>query len=791
MDNYITQVDIKDESTYCFLTYAEEVLTDRAVPNVEDGLLSSHRKILWTSEEVLKLNSKSKYKKSASIIGTTLSTSYFHGDAACYGAMCKLAQQYLMRYPLIDGDGNLGSQEGNGMEAAARYTNARPSIYADLLFNDFKKNVVPLKETYNGEYMEPVYLPGLFPNAIVNGREAIGLSMSHSSLPHNLTEVCNAIIAMIKNKDITLDEILEIMPGPDFPLGGIIINQKDIKENYRTGHDKTIKVRGDYEIKGNQIIFTSIPYRTYRNKIKEQFTNNLDKLEKYFDDFNDESNVGKNRLVFDVKKGMSPESALLQLFKLTDLQTSVSYNMNFIVNGTPKMCSMMDLIKYYIKHQNDVMVKAAIFDKEKAEKRIHILEGLLKAVDKINEVIELIKSASDKEEAKNKLINFLEIDNIQANAILEMKLGRLTKINKQELVDELKEKEKIVEKCNLLINDSDFRNKTLIEIIEDLRNKYGDKRRTKIENLQEPKDREEKEIAEVVPEKCIVSMTEDGYIKRIPVSSFRTQRKNGKGVKSLGDITSAVIRTNTIDSLMIFTDKGKMYRLLVDDVPVGNNTSKGQNLRMLISMETNENPVLIYSIYRNTEAKYVLFTTKLGMVKKTPLDDYVKTKKKTGITAITIREDDALASVSLVNDEDVILLTRLGMGIRFKSSAVGTTSRVAIGVKGINLKEGDYVVSTLPIRDENDTLAIFSEKGLGKKIKTSDLPPQNRGGKGLITYKAANVVGGILVSDEDNILILGKSNSICISAKDIPLMSRASMGNQMIKSNEVVNVCKV
>ena len=269
MSDYITNVDILDEAKECFLTYAEEVLTDRSIPNAEDGLLSVHRKILWTCEEVLNLNSKSKYKKSASIVGSTLSTSYFHGDSACYGALCKLAQGYLMRYPLIDGEGNLGTQEGNGMEASQRYTNSKPSIYADLLFNDFKKNVVPLKETSNGASLAPVYLPALFPNAIVNGREAIGLSMSHSSLPHNLSEVCDGIIATIRNENITIDELMQYIKGPDFPLDNVVINAKDIKNNFVTGHGTTIKVRGKYKVNGNKIIFTSIPYRTYRNKIKE------------------------------------------------------------------------------------------------------------------------------------------------------------------------------------------------------------------------------------------------------------------------------------------------------------------------------------------------------------------------------------------------------------------------------------------------------------------------------------------------------------------------------------------
>jgi DNA gyrase subunit A len=386
------------------------------------------------------MNNKSKTKKSASIVGSTLASSYFHGDASCYGALCKMAQPYLMRYPLIEGQGSLGTQEANGMQASSRYTEAKPSQYADLMMNDFKKNVVPTVETYNGEYMEPVVLPSIFPNAIVNGREAIGISMSHNSLPANLTEVCDGIVAFIKSSEnITLDELMSHIKGPDFPLGGTVINSRDIKEAYRTGHSKvSLKVRGDYEIKGQDIIFTSIPYRTYRNKIKEQITKNIDELDGVIEDFNDESSLGNNRLIFTVKKGVNPENAVNKLFAYTDLQTTLSYNMNFIVNGTPKLCSLIDLIKAYVNHQNNVMIKAAEFDKEKAEARAHILEGLLLAVDKIDEVIKIIKSSENKATAAQSLMSFLSIDEIQANAILDMKLARLTKINKQELVDELK-----------------------------------------------------------------------------------------------------------------------------------------------------------------------------------------------------------------------------------------------------------------------------------------------------------------------------------------------------------------
>jgi DNA gyrase subunit A len=422
--DYITEIDILEESKDNFLTYAEEVLTDRAIPSAEDGLLSAQRKILWTMEDHLKMNSRSKTKKCNAIVGSTLATSYFHGDASCYGVLCKMSQDFLMRYPLIEGQGSLGTQESNDMVASSRYTEARPSKFADLMMNDFKKKVVPEKETYNNEYMEPIVLPAMFPNALCNGRQAIGISMAHNSQPNNLTEVCNAIIKYIQNDGLTIDELLEVMPGPDFPLAGTVINKKDIRAAFATGKSSvSLKVRGDYEIKDDEIIFTTIPYRTYRNKIKEQIEKNADELEKFIDDFNDESNLGKNKLIFHVKKGIAPEKALLKIFALTDLQTTVSYNMNYIVNGTPKLCSMIDLIKEYITHQTDVLLKATEFDKEKAEARKHVLEGLLVAIEDIDTAIELIKSSNDKNEAEQKLINHFKITSIQAKAILDMKLA--------------------------------------------------------------------------------------------------------------------------------------------------------------------------------------------------------------------------------------------------------------------------------------------------------------------------------------------------------------------------------
>ena len=789
-NSLITEVDILEESKNCFLDYTEEVLTDRAVPSAEDGLLSVHRKLIWTMEEPLKMNSKSKFKKSASIVGTTLATSYFHGDTACYGALCKIAQPYLMRYPLIDGDGNLGTQEGNGYEAASRYTNAKPSIYADLMMNDFKKNVVPLKETYNGEYMEPVVLPSLLPNAIVNGRETIAIGLAHNSLPHNLTEVCNAIIARLeKNDSLTIDELMLYIKGPDFPLKNIVINSKDIKAAFAKGKsDVSLKVRGDYEIKNNEIIFNTIPYRTYRNKIKEQISQNIDVLEEYIEDFSDESNCGINKLVFKVKKGVNPEQAVLKLFALTSLQTTLSYNMNYIVNGTPKMCSMMDLIDAYVNHQINVLLASTEFDKEKALKRKHILEGLIIVINDIDKAIHLIRDSLNSAEAASRLVKTFNLTEEQAKAVLDMKLARLTKLDKNDLIKELEEKNRIIAECEKIINEEMYRNNVLIEKVKNLKNTYGDARRTELLNIEVPK--EEKEIAEVIPEDVVIVFTENGLIKKVPTSTFKIQRRGGKGVKTKDEIISDVIKTNTVDTLMFFTTKGKMYRTIADNIPTGTNVTKGVSVNSLIKLDKNEKVIAITSLHRKSTPKYVIFVTKNGMVKKSYLEEYTKTNRNTGIAALNVKENDEVVRIIFQDEEDMILLTKNGMSIKFATKEINPVGRAAMGVKGIKLSEDDEIVAALPIHKTSDTVAIFTENGLGKKVSLEDFPLQGRGGKGTICSKSS-IIKGLMISNEDNILICGNKSSICISAKDIPLLSKISQGNILLKDNKVLSATKI
>lgn len=784
----ITEVDILDEAKDNFLTYAEEVLTDRAIPAAEDGLLSAQRKILWTMESYLKMDNKSKTKKCNAIIGSTLATSYFHGDIACYGVLRKMAQEFLMRYPLVTGQGQLGTQENNDMFSSSRYTEAKPSKFTDLMMNDFSKNVVPTKETYNGEFQEPIILPSLFPNAICNGRQAIGISMAHNSAPHNLTEVCNAAIALIEKGDLTIDEVLSYIPGPDFPLGGTVLNIKDVRAAFASGKSNvSLKIQGDYEIDGQDIIFTSIPYRTYRNKIKEQIEKNIDVLSELIDDFDDESNIGQNKLVFHVKDGVSVSKALNKLFLLTDLQSTLSYNMNYIVNGTPKLCSMVDLLHAYVDHQEEVLVNATTFDKEKAEARAHILEGLIAAVDKIDEVIALIKQSAGRADARVKLMDFLSVDEVQANAILDMKLGKLTRIDKEELVNELKEKKEFIAKCIEILTDKEVRNKVLISKITQLRDTYGDARRTKLLNTDIPK--QEKEVVVVEPKDCVVVVTKKNTIKRIDAKNFKAQKRNTTGVKT-GDIVLFSQKTNTQDTLMVFSSKGKMYRVLVDNIPEGTNASNGTPISTLIEFENGEKPMAFTTMTRDTDKKFIFFATKNGTIKKVPLDEYDK-MKRTGIIAISFKDGDELADVTFINQEQMLLVTKNGMAIRFGAAEMPISSRTAQGVKGMKLNDGDSVIAALPIVDPADYLTIVSKNGLGKKMQIDELTLQNRGGKGLLCYKG-EIAGAEIIKESDNLLINGDKSSIVISGKDVPTLGRVSMGNIMLKNNEqVISITQV
>ena len=788
----ILNTPIINEVEQSFIDYSMSVITDRAIPSAEDGLKPVARRILWDMFDKGYLNNK-KYVKCAQPVGDTMGRFHPHGDSSIYGALVYLSQPWNMRYPLISFHGNNGSRDGHE-PAAYRYTECKLSKAGEDMLADIKKDTCDWQPAYTEEEDEPVYLPGIFPNLIVNGTTGIAVAMACSFAPHNINEVMDAIIHLTENPEVEVKDLLQFVKGPDFPTGGTIINKDELSTAYLTGKGRA-RIRAEYVIESkagkDSIVFTSIPYKVSKIDLIAE----IDKLceEKKLEgitEIYDDSPKGGVRLVVELAKGVSAEPIIAKLFKMTRLEDTYSFNQVALVNKKPQLLNLKQLLQIYIDHQKDVLLRKTKFEADKVSAKIHILEGLLKALEDIDNIIALIKKSESATAAKTALMEKYGFSEAQAKAILDMKLSKLAKLEKVEIEKDLAELNQEFAKLNAILQNPI---PEMLNIFKDIKNKYGDERRTTITQVSTTK--EDKEIEFVEPEKCVVIMTEGGLIKRIPSASFRTQKRNGKGVKTQDDITNAVIRTNTIDSLMIFSNKGRMYRLLVNDIPVGTNSTNGQSIKSLIAMETDEEPAVMYSIYRDTDAQFVLFVTKNGLVKKTTLDEYVKTKKKTGIAAITIKEGDELAAVSLIKDEPIVLVTANGMSIKFDSKEIAPTSRTTSGVKGITLNKDDSIIAALPVRNSNDHLAIFVSSGLCKKFELSELPLQKRAGKGLLCYKptdiTGNVVSAVLVDDTDNILVLCDKSSICVSAQEIPLLSRTSIGNQVIKNSKINSVSKV
>lgn len=775
--------DLTKELGQNFIEYAVAVNSDRAIPDAKSGLKPVAKRIIYGTFDQGHSSSKP-HVKCADIVGKVMGEWHPHGDSSIYGALVRLAQPWVMRYPLIDFHGSMGNRDGDG-PAAYRYTEARLGKLAeDGMLCGIKKNNVDYMPNYSETKDEPVTLPSLFPNLLCNPNTGIGVAVACNWAPHNLCEVAQAIYDYMDGKEPTL-------PGPDFPTGGMIINKNDIPNIMKTGKG-SVKIRGKYNIEDNNIVFYEIPYGVGTEDLMNEIGAAADEGKiNGIKNIRNESNRKKGfRLVIECDKGASIATIINLLFKETNLQTSFSYNQVALIDKTPTELTLKDCIKIYVEHNKECIRRETEFDIKKTADKLEIVNGLLKALEDIDNIIALIKASASAAAAKTTLMEKYSFTEPQAKAIVDMRLGKLAGLERIEIEKEKAELTETLKLLNAILNNLECELRQRLAVLVD---KYGDARRTELTQAADT-TKEEKEIEFVEPEKCVVVMTEGGTIKRIPQSSFRTQKRNTKGIKTQEDITSCVIRTNTIDSLMIFTNQGNMYRLLVDNIPVGTNVSKGTPITGLIEMEENEKPTVIYSIYRDTDAKYILFVTKNGLVKKTSLEEYTKTKKKSGILAINIKDNDELASVFLVKDEDIVLITELGNAIRFNSMEVGATSRATSGVKGIGLKEGDAVSVALPIHDTKDELGVFFSSGIGKKIKLSELPAQKRAGKGLQVGKLGDkewVSAAALLSDEDNILIVGNLTSVCISAKDVPSLSRPASGNIMIKGNQIKSVSKI
>lgn len=778
------QNDVVNELGTNFIEYAVAVNTDRAIPDATSGLKPVARRILWGAFERGYLYSKP-HVKSAKIVGDVMGSYHPHGDSSIYGALVRLSQPWIMRYPLIDWHGSNGNIDGDG-PAHMRYTEARLSKLAeDGLLAGIKKKNVDFIPNYSEDAEEPMTLPAIFPNLLCNPNTGIGVAMACNFAPHNLKEVAQAIYDYLDRKE-------PMLPGPDFPTGGMVINSNDIPNIMKTGHG-SVKVRGKYKVEKQNIVFYEIPYGTSTENLMIEIGQVSENKEiEGIIDIRNESNKKGLRIVVECGKGVNPDQVAQRLFLKTNLQTSFSYNQVALINKTPTEVNLKDCIKIYIEHNIQCIIKEMTFDLEKAKARLHIIEGLLVALEDIDNVITLIKKSESAVAAKENLISKYKIDEIQVKAILDMKLSRLAKLEKVELENEKKELVELIKDLEYSIKNRANQEYILRNRLSEIVKKYGDERRTELVNIEIPK--EEKEIAAVIPEDVVVMLSQSGDIKRIPKSSFRTQRKGGKGIKTEDEAVMATIKTNTIDALLLFTNKGKMYRMIVDNVPAGTNASKGINVATLINLEPDEKVIAITNLARENNAKYVVFITKQGLFKKTLLEEYTKTKRTTGIAAINLKDGDSIANIELMDEEEMIIVTKKGQSIHFETKDIASIGRVTAGVKAIKLGEDDEVLVGLPIRDNKETLAVFSSYGNAKKTSIDEFPIQGRAGRGVAVYKVTpstgELIGAEMVNDEDNLLLIGKT-SICIAATDIPKLGRATTGNLMIKNGQMKGVVKL
>ena len=772
--------DLTSELSKNFIEYAAAVNGDRAIPDATSGLKPVARRILWGAFDGGYTSSK-EYAKCARIVGDVMGKWHPHGDSSIYGALVRLSQPWIMRYPLIDFHGNMGSIAGDG-PAAYRYTNARlAKLSEDGMLCNLKKKNVDFIANYDENDYEPITLPSIFPNLLCNPNSGIGVAMACNWLPHNLKEVAECIEKYVDGKEYSL-------PGPDFPTGGIIINKDDIPMIMKTGHG-SVKVRGKYKIEQQNIIFYEIPYGTTIEGLISEIGKVCDEKEiEGISDIRDESGKRGLKIVIECEKNINPESIVMKLFAKTNLQISISYNQVALVDKTPTELNLDDCIKIYVEHNIKCFKREAEFDIKKAKERLNIVEGLLIALEDIDNIIAKIKSSDSAAAAKDMLIKDYKMNEIQAKSVLDMKLAKLAKLEKIEIQKEKEELLNSIDKLNHFLITREEQITELKNRLNTIVRKYGDDRRTELTQIDVSK--EDKEIQTITPVDCVVLMTKNGDIKRVAKSNFKVQKRNGKGVKSLDDTLLDAISTNTIDNLMLFTNKGKMYKLLIDLIPEGTNVSKGVYINNLINLEPQEQVIAINSFERNNNARFVFFITKKGQIKKTSIEEYKSIKKTTGIVAIKLNDGDSIANVVFADDENFIVITEKGMSIHFETKSISAIGRNTVGVKSIKLDDDDLVLIGLPIKEQK-YIAIVTDTGLGKKVKITELPSQGRAGKGVYIYKGANIAGAELVDDEDNLLVIGNPNSICISVSDLPILSRIGIGNQVIKNATVQSIVKI
>lgn len=794
-DNKMIQHEIHDEMKNSYIDYAMSVIVSRALPDVRDGLKPVHRRILYGMSQ-LGVTPDKPHKKSARIVGDVMGKYHPHGDISIYDAMVKMAQDFSTRYMLVDGHGNFGSVDGDGA-AAMRYTEARMTPYALQMLRDIEKETVDFVPNFDEEEKEPSVLPARIPNLLVNGSNGIAVGMATSIPPHNLGETIDAACYMIDHDDATIDDIIKIVKGPDFPTGAMIMGKNGIREAYKTGHGK-ITVRSRTEIEETsrgrmQIVVTEIPYQVNKARLIEKMALLVkEKKIEGISTIRDESSRHGMRIVIELKKDANPQITLNRLYKHTQLQDTFSMIMIALVDGQPKVLSLYDILSEYLKHQKDVLTRRTQYDLKKAEARAHILEGLRIALDNIDEIIKIIRSSYN--DAKEKLMNRFELTDIQAQSILDMRLARLQGLEREKIENEYAELMEKIAYYNSLLADEKLLMGVVRDEMQEIKEKYGDERRTKIAAAVNEIDEEDL----IQEESVAVTLTHLGYLKRIPADTYKTQKRGGKGIAGLttreNDFVKDLIITSTHDYLMFFTNLGKAHKIKAYEIPEATRTAKGTPAVNFLNLLQRERINAVIPIKEFDEEKYLMAVTKSGVIKKTALSQF-DTNRKNGIIAINLKDDDELIDIKQTSgDDDVIIVTKHGKSIRFNEKDVRPMGRAAGGVRAIKLDWGDEVVSMCLVH-KDDELLVVTENGFGKRTAVKEYKVQERGGKGILTYdkkkfnKTGELIGAVTVEEDDEVLLINSDGIIIrIAAQDVSQLGRATQGVKIMKVAEDANI---
>lgn len=800
----VHEVDLQKTMEKSYIDYAMSVIASRALPDVRDGLKPVQRRVLYSMIE-LNNGPDKPHRKCARIVGDTMGKYHPHGDSSIYGALVNMAQDWSTRYPLVDGHGNFGSVDGDGA-AAMRYTEARLSKISMEMLADINKNTVDFQPNFDETEREPVVLPSRYPNLLVNGTSGIAVGMATNIPPHNLREVIQAVVKIIDNiieeqRDTSIEEILEIVKGPDFPTGATILGTRGIEEAYRTGRGK-IRVRAVTNIETlpngkSRIIVTELPYLVNKARLIEKIAELVrDKKIDGITDLNDHSSREGMRICIDLRKDANANVVLNQLYKHTQLQDTFGVIMLCLVstNGSlePKVLNLHDMLKYYLAHQEDVVTRRTQYDLNKAQERAHILEGLLKALDNIDEVIRIIRGSRSVQIARQELMDRFELTDVQAQAIVDMRLRALTGLEREKLETEYAELMEKIRKLKAILEDRNLLLRVIREEMLEISDKYGDDRRTSIGF-----DAFDISMEDMIPrENTVITMTKLGYIKRMTVDNFRSQNRGGKGIKGMqtldDDYIEELMMTTTHHYVMFFTNTGRVYRLKAYEIPEASRTARGTAIINLLQLMPGERITAVIPINKFEEDQYLMMATRKGLVKKTPIRDYANVRK-IGLAAISLRDDDELIEVKVTNNKkDIILVTKDGQCIRFKETDVRTTGRVSMGVRGINLMDGDEVVG-MQLNSQGYYLLVVSENGMGKRTSISEFTCQNRGGKGVkcykITEKTGNVIGAKAVNEENEIMMITTEGIIIrLQCYDISILGRITSGVKLINLSDGVTV---